>query len=56
MAGAAALANLRTAAREGQLVAPSLSTEQAAQGLAITATARPLPAANRGSPAAAAAR
>ena len=36
MAGAAALAALRTAARECQLAAPSFSDEQAAQGLAIT--------------------
>jgi len=36
MAGAAALAALRTAARECQLAVPSFSDEQAAQGLAIT--------------------
>jgi len=36
MAGAAALADLRAAARECQLAAPSFSDEQAAQGLAIT--------------------
>jgi len=36
MAGAAALAALRTAARECQLAAPSFSDKQGAQGLAIT--------------------
>jgi len=36
MAGAAALAALRAAARECQLAAPSFSVEQAAQGLAVT--------------------
>jgi len=36
MAGAAALAVLRAAARECQLAAPSFTDEQAAQGLAVT--------------------
>jgi len=40
MAGAAALAALRTAARECQLAAPSFSDEHAAQGLAITVDLR----------------